>query len=256
MAGEFFAAVDARHRRRCAPVRRSQPRGAAAASRPVPAARHPAPRPAGRGGATADADAALDLATAPGFARGGARRCVCWRWPAWPSASRSGRARSRGALMRAFTAAAVQVAPVPGPLTADVVAREPRQVRRLDPPLRRGHRRRAGRAARVGDDRLHPRLLDRGAVGPGSELPGPVIEPMQRRRRASSASTSCFGTYERGPERGVVYNAVGAHRPARRGARGLPQDPPVLHRDRRRRRLGDARATRSRCATPSSAGSA
>ena len=72
----------------------------------------------------------------------------------------------RSSLMRALTAAAVQVAPVPGPLTAESCG-QPRQVRRLHPPLRRGDRRRAGRAARVGDHRLHPGLPDRGAVGPG-----------------------------------------------------------------------------------------
>ena len=109
--------------------------------------------------------------------------------------------------MRAFTAAAVQVAPVPGPLTAESVAANLDKLRRLHPPVRRGHRGRARRAARVGDDRLHARLLRRRSSGSSSsELPGPVIEPL-RDVAAELGIHLVAGTYERGPSPEIVYNA-------------------------------------------------
>ncbi len=122
-------------------------------------------------------------------------------------AHRRGGRRGPGeaSLMRAFTAAAVQIAPSPEAL-AGGRAQEPRQVRRLHAPLRGRHGRRARRAARDGDDRVHPRLLHRELWDLVSELPGPVIEPIQDVARELGVYL-CVGTYERGPERGVVYNS-------------------------------------------------
>ena len=112
-----------------------------------------------------------------------------------------------GLTMRAFTAAAVQVAPVPAPLTAETIARQPRHVRRDDPRVRRGHRCRARRAARDRRRPASPRAAPRRSSGTSSpSCPGAMIEPIQAVARELGVHV-CFGTYERGPERGVVYNS-------------------------------------------------
>jgi predicted amidohydrolase len=109
--------------------------------------------------------------------------------------------------VRAFTAAAVQIAPLPGPLTPDVVK---------------------ANAAKGADwvqrcvDATGAELVvlpESASTGftPGcspeelwdlvSEVPGPVTEPLQEAARRTGAHV-VWGTYERGPERGVVYNSA------------------------------------------------
>ena len=73
-----------------------------------------------------------------------------------------------------------------------------------------------------------------------SELPGPVIEPL-RDVAAELGIHLVAGTYERGPDARRHLQLLGPHRPVGRGARRLPQDPPVLLRGRRRGRLGHPR---------------
>ena len=165
MAGQFFAAVDARHRR-C-----PQGRAGAPAAPAVPVGVEAVP------GAPA-APPVYAGAPAPG------RRCGRCSTRASPLGVGLGAVIAligvvvgavlgEASLMRAFTAAAVQIAPVPGSCSPGGRAQEPRQVRRLHAPLRGRHGRRARRAARDGDDRLHPRLLHRGAVGPRLRAAGP-----------------------------------------------------------------------------------
>jgi len=108
--------------------------------------------------------------------------------------------------MRAFTAAAVQTAPVAGPLNPDVVkANIENCVKWLTRCVE------ATGAELV----VLPETATTGFT-PGctpeelwdlmSELPGPVIAPIQAAATALGVHV-CVGTYERGPERGVVYNA-------------------------------------------------
>ena len=108
--------------------------------------------------------------------------------------------------MRAFTAAAVQTAPVAGPLNPDVVkANIENCVEWLTRCVE------ATGAELV----VLPETATTGFT-PGctpeelwdlvSELPGPVIAPIQAAASALGVHV-CVGTYERGPERGVVYNA-------------------------------------------------
>ena len=100
--------------------------------------------------------------------------------------------------------------------------------------------------------------------------------PASRRRSSGSWCPSCparssrrcvdvaaelgihlvVGTYERGPTPDVVYNSSVLIDPRGRGARRLPQDAPVLLRGVSVAAGGSPPATPSRCATPSSAGSA
>jgi predicted amidohydrolase len=108
--------------------------------------------------------------------------------------------------MRAFTAAAVQTAPVAGPLNPDVVkANIENCVEWLTRCVE------ATGAELV----VLPETATTGFT-PGctpeelwdlvSVLPGPVIAPIQAAATALGVHV-CVGTYERGPERGVVYNA-------------------------------------------------
>jgi predicted amidohydrolase len=108
--------------------------------------------------------------------------------------------------MRAFTAAAVQTAPVAGPLNPDVVkANIENCVEWLTRCVE------ATGAELV----VLPETATTGFT-PGctpeelwdlvSELPGPVIAPIQAAATALGVHV-CVGTYERGLERGVVYNA-------------------------------------------------
>ena len=108
--------------------------------------------------------------------------------------------------MRAFTAAAVQTAPVTGPLSPDVVkANVESCVNWLTRCVE------ATGAELV----VLPETATTGFT-PGcsveelwdlvSELPGPVIAPLQAAAAALGVHV-CVGTYERGRERGVVYNS-------------------------------------------------
>lgn len=108
--------------------------------------------------------------------------------------------------MRAFTAAAVQIAPVPGPLTAETVkancAKAAEWVERCV-------------EATGAEFLVLPESASTGFT-PGcspeelwdviSEIPGPVTEPLQEVARRLRVHL-VWGTYERGPDRGVVFNA-------------------------------------------------
>jgi predicted amidohydrolase len=109
--------------------------------------------------------------------------------------------------MRAFTVAAVQIAPLPGPLTTEVVAANCAKgadwVRRC--------------VAESGAELVV--LPESASTGftPGcspeelwdvvSAVPGPVTEALQQAARDAGAHV-VWGTYERGAERGVVYNSA------------------------------------------------
>ncbi|MDQ1666921.1 MAG: hypothetical protein QOH75_2952 [Actinomycetota bacterium] len=109
--------------------------------------------------------------------------------------------------MKAFTAAAIQIAPVPGPLTAQSlkgnVAKAADWVERCVD---------ATGAELV----VLPESVTTGFT-PGlspedlwdlvSEIPGPVLEPLQEVARRTGVHV-VVGTYERGPERGIVYNTA------------------------------------------------
>jgi deaminated glutathione amidase len=109
--------------------------------------------------------------------------------------------------MRSFVAAAVQVAPVRGPLTAEVVnanlARCVEYVERcvdatgaelLVLP----------EAATTGFD---PGMAPEALWDLVSDVPGPVTEPLQDAARRLGVHV-VLGTYQRGPERGTVGNAA------------------------------------------------
>jgi len=108
--------------------------------------------------------------------------------------------------MRAFTVAAVQIAPLPGPLTAESVAANCAKgadwVRRC--------------VAETGAELVVlPETASTGFT-PGcppealwdlaSEIPGPVTEALQH-AAADTGVHVVWGTYERGAERGVVHNS-------------------------------------------------
>jgi predicted amidohydrolase len=109
--------------------------------------------------------------------------------------------------MKELTAAAVQVAPVPGPLTSASVKANLAHA--------------AGWAERCVESSgaelvVLPETASTGftpGIGPEelwdlvSEVPGPVTEPLQDTARRLGVHL-VWGTYERGPERGVVYNAA------------------------------------------------
>jgi predicted amidohydrolase len=110
-------------------------------------------------------------------------------------------------MMREFVAAAVQLAPSSAPLTAETVAdnsqRAVAMVRRCV-------------AATGAELVVLPESVTTGFT-PGlpaaelwdlvSELPGPVLDPFTA-VAAELGVHLVLGTYERGPERGVVYNAA------------------------------------------------
>jgi predicted amidohydrolase len=109
--------------------------------------------------------------------------------------------------MRRFVAAAVQVAPEPGPLTADSVAANTARAIEL---VRRCH------AATGAELMVLPESVTTGFT-PGidteqlwdlvSELPGPVLQPFAD-LAAELGTHLVLGAYERGQRRGVVYNAA------------------------------------------------
>ncbi len=108
--------------------------------------------------------------------------------------------------MRSFTAAAVQLAPVPGRLSKESVSENARRA--------------AEWTARCVDSSgaefvVLPETVTTGFT-PGcspeelwdlvSDLPGPVCEPLQDVARSRGVHV-VLGTYERGPDRGTVYNS-------------------------------------------------
>ncbi len=108
--------------------------------------------------------------------------------------------------MRAFTAAAIQIAPVPGPLTASSVTAN---LQKCVEFVRRCH------AATGAELVVLPESATTGFT-PGipteqlwelmSEIPGPVTEPLQAVARELGTHV-VLGTYERGPTPDVVYNS-------------------------------------------------
>jgi deaminated glutathione amidase len=109
--------------------------------------------------------------------------------------------------MKAFTVATVQIAPVQGPLTAESVkgnlAKAAEWVERCVD-------------ATGADLVVLPESVTTGftpGIGPEelwdlvSEIPGPVVQPLQEVARRLGVHIVA-GSYERGPERGVVYNAA------------------------------------------------
>ncbi|MDQ1745257.1 MAG: deaminated glutathione amidase [Pseudonocardiales bacterium] len=109
--------------------------------------------------------------------------------------------------MREFVAAAVQVAPVPGPLTAASVAANTARAIELT---------RRCSAATGAELIVLPESVTTGFT-PGigadelwdlvSELPGSVLQPFAD-LAAELGTHLVLGSYEQGPERGVVYNAA------------------------------------------------
>jgi predicted amidohydrolase len=108
--------------------------------------------------------------------------------------------------MRAFTAAAVQLAPAPGPLTAASVAAN---LEAMVDVTRRCH------AATGAELIVLPESATTGFTPDCSteqlwqlvsELPGPVIEPL-RAVAAELGTHLVAGTYERGPTPEIVYNS-------------------------------------------------
>jgi predicted amidohydrolase len=106
-----------------------------------------------------------------------------------------------------FVAAAVQVAPVPGPLTAQSVKSN------VDNCVQWLHRCVAATGAQLV---VLPEAASTG-FAPGTDaghlwdlvsaVPGPITEPIQQAARDLGLHV-IFGTYERGPRRGVVYNTA------------------------------------------------
>ena len=109
--------------------------------------------------------------------------------------------------MKAFTVAAVQIAPLPGPLTAESVkgnlAKAAEWVERCV-------------AATGAELVVLPESVTTGFTPARSaeelwdlvsEVPGPVTEPLQEVARGLGVHV-VLGTYERGQQRGVVYNAA------------------------------------------------
>lgn len=109
--------------------------------------------------------------------------------------------------MRALTAAAVQLAPQSGPLTAETIAANTARAAAL---VRRCHE------ATGAELIVLPESVTTGFT-PGvdadrlwqlvSELPGPVVQPFADLARELGVHL-VLGSYERGPEPGVVYNAA------------------------------------------------
>ena len=109
--------------------------------------------------------------------------------------------------MREFIAAAVQVAPGPAPLTAGTIAQNIARAVELT---------RQCVQATGAELVVLPESVTTGfTTGVGteqlwdlvSELPGPIIEPFSR-LAADLGVHLVLGSYERGPERGIVYNAA------------------------------------------------
>ncbi|MFC8501991.1 carbon-nitrogen hydrolase family protein [Pedococcus sp. NPDC057267] len=108
--------------------------------------------------------------------------------------------------MRAFTTAAIQVAPVPGPLSPETVRKN------LDKCVDFVRRCVDATGAELvvlpetATTGFTPDCSTEELWDLVSEVPGPVTEPVQQVARDLGVHV-VLGTYERGPERGVVYNA-------------------------------------------------
>ena len=109
--------------------------------------------------------------------------------------------------MRAFTTAAIQVAPVPGPLSPETVRKN------LDKCVDFVRRCVDATGAELvvlpetATTGFTPDCSTEELWDLVSEVPGPVTEPVQQVARDLGVHV-VLGTYERGPERGVVYNAA------------------------------------------------
>ena len=108
--------------------------------------------------------------------------------------------------MRAFTAAAVQIAPVAGPLSPEAVRKN------LDKCVDFTRRCVEDTGAELvvlpetATTGFTPDCTTEELWDLVSELPGPVIDPICAVARDLGVHV-CVGTYERGPERGVVHNS-------------------------------------------------
>ena len=109
--------------------------------------------------------------------------------------------------MRAFTTAAIQVAPVPGPLSPETVRKN------LDKCVDFVRRCVDATGAELvvlpetATTGFTPDCSTEELWDLVSAVPGPVTEPVQQVARDLGVHV-VLGTYERGPERGVVYNAA------------------------------------------------
>ena len=109
-------------------------------------------------------------------------------------------------MMRAFTAAAIQLAPVPGPLSPEAVRKN------LDKCVDFTRRCVDATGAELvvlpesATTGFTPDCSVEELWDLVSEIPGPVTEPVQQVARDLGVY-AVLGTYERGPERGVVYNS-------------------------------------------------
>ena len=108
--------------------------------------------------------------------------------------------------MRAFTAAAIQIAPVAGPLSPDVVLAN---VEKCVAWLTRCVEATGAELVVLPETAttgFTPDCSPEELWDLVSALPGPVIGPIQAAAAALGVHV-CVGTYERGQERGVVYNS-------------------------------------------------
>ena len=205
------------------------------------------PRP-GRRGRPAAPQRVRDLSA-------GARRARRSRWPgSWSAAIVGRQARDAPGHRRPRS----RSHPRRGPLTAasDRGQRRPRAVAWCE-RLRGRDRRRAGRAARVGHDRVHPGRRPRRAVGPGRrDVPGPVAEPFSE-VAAELGVHLVLGTYERGPAARRRLQRRRAHRPGRRRCSASYRKTHPFGAERAdRRRLGHPRRRRAASSRRRSARSA
>jgi deaminated glutathione amidase len=109
--------------------------------------------------------------------------------------------------MRAFTAAAVQLAPVPGPLTAESVKAN------VDRCVEYAERCVAATGAELvvlpeaASTGFTPAMPPEALWDLVAELPGPLSEPLQQAAERLGVHI-VLGTYRRGAERGTVYNSA------------------------------------------------
>ncbi|CCH75539.1 Nitrilase/cyanide hydratase and apolipoprotein N-acyltransferase [Nostocoides australiense Ben110] len=108
--------------------------------------------------------------------------------------------------MKAFTAAAIQIAPVPGPLTRESIAANVAKCVDFT---------RECVAATDAELVVLPESATTGFTPDCSpeelwdlvsELPGGIVQPVQDLAKELGV-VICVGTYERGPKRGIVYNS-------------------------------------------------
>ncbi|MFC5750478.1 carbon-nitrogen hydrolase family protein [Actinomadura rugatobispora] len=109
--------------------------------------------------------------------------------------------------MRAFTAAAVQIAPAPGPLTRDSVRAN---IDKATTWTRRCVEQTGAELVVLPETcttGFVPGLPAEGLWEVVSQIPGPVTEPFQETARELGVHL-CLGTYERGPDPATVYNSA------------------------------------------------